>query len=88
MERAKLIGNRIIMVYNDEILVMIKNNEVLQVVCQEGSYNIDPTCYDEAYIIKKNEISFDVNDMQQLLNYISIGGNIYEKSINSNNKHW
>lgn len=87
MERAKLIGNRIIMVYNDEILVMIKNNEVLQVVCQEESYNIDPTCYDEAYIIKKNEISFDVNDMQQLLNYISIGGNIYEKSINSNNKH-
>lgn len=28
MERAKLIGNRIIMVHNDEIFVMIKNDVV------------------------------------------------------------
>jgi len=71
MEKAKLIGKKIIMVRNDDIFVMIKNNEVLEVMCQEGSYNIDPTCYDEAYIIKKNEISFDIKDKQELLNYIS-----------------
>ena len=71
MEKAKLIGNKIIMVHNDEIFVMIKNNEVLEFMCQEGSYNIAPTCYDEAYIIKKNEISFDIKEKQELLNYIS-----------------
>ena len=49
---------------------MIKNNEVIEIIEQEGSYKVDPNYYDEAYIIKKNSISFDVKDKQALFNYI------------------
>lgn len=33
----------------------IKNNEILEIMEQEESYNVDPTIYDEAYIIKKTK---------------------------------